>query len=1366
MKAEILKIAGVKSEKEFYKKFPTEEAFQKAHGKEFRKAKLGSAIPKAQPGIKKGSMEDIASKKQKCGLNDNDKQAGKEARALAKEPDAVVIPEWNEISNIENLGLDKKGRKALEKEYEAAKANYPGLDLPTYVAAVRDAGRTSTQFANPERAKYFDPKTGSLLPNVDTRSIDPYLRFYRGQFPTQSRIAPTDILNTFSNMPGGLSNYSKYANVGYVPPMQRQGGQTKKLKQLTSYEGDIDNIIPTAQVGTIQNLGLNSSASGVMPTTSSQQMMDMLTYKFPTSMPGGTAADQFAGINKEGTYTMDPRATGTLEEQIAKSSGAVDLSKSKDVAKGVGKSSNVVGKLGMEDLVGIGTDLIKGFQQLGEQRKLRKQTEQGKEVSALTLRASGTRPEQQRRMYVRPEDALIQPEQLTPSYGVGTNYLAKDGAVLKAQGGMQIGGNLTEIQNTYAPNTLYDDLGYEPLGESEIVKQYYGGGYVPKAEFGITDFMDAGGEDLVNKGIGAAFGGGSGGGTIGGALGKGIGTAIGGPVGGFIGGTLGKLAGNILDPNARKIKANQEAMQKNLQTAAMQSGAQALQGQYSTYVKHGGKIPHGEYGWVSHDWQPQVITHFGEHRVSDLLKRDPMMDTLRTGGNIRQNEMFPTDQFNFGGELQTTWGGYAEPISQNPYLPGTGQTVMFRGNSHEEADRKGRTGIGVKYGNDGEYSPYMEYGKDGVENVTDVEVERGEPAQEMIDPQTGEKNMVVFGNLKINKQSAGDIGDPKAAGKKFKNYVKDLSKTEARQNKIIEKASKKLDELEPFTPFDKLTLASLDAMQRGANMKLQKIAQKKTNASIVQNALNETAEELGVDADSLAKGKIKIDKEAMKQTAKYGKEIFKAQTGVTYPVYDADGKITSYVDDKGNPVTGSTIIPANQQTPPKRGQRRLVDNNSEVYDDATGKWISDAEYLKKYNLDGTPKQGAPKASTYTGSSIVDYLKSIGQPIDKASRKKLAESKGIKNYTGTIPQNEQLLKALRDEASKAQTAQPVAPTYTSKKGVPAMLNPASALGPFGGYDAPTDWARDLYDPNAPSPVDANAIQRVVPPYSPDYTGPYDPAAVAAFDRNAKAPAPTKEEKKKGKFDWITAANALIPYLRPTDQEPLDPNQLMGEMFALSANQLEPVPTQSVQYQLATPYDISYQDQLNEITAQARDAMRMAQGDPSALAAISAQANRAKSQVLGEQFRQNQAQRMGTYNQNLQTLKEQQLQNLGLYDKQYERQATARSKTKATAQEALSSISDKIQRNKLENRTLGVYENLYNYRFDPQGRAINYNPLAQFTAQVGDGGGRTTGGIAPGYEFTYDASGNIIGTRKSKKDEDTGRNGKIVRAIKNL
>lgn len=49
---------------------------------------------------------------------------------------------------------------------------------------------------------------------------------------------------------------------------------------------------------------------------------------------------------------------------------------------------------------------------------------------------------------------------------------------------------------------------------------------------------------------------------------------------------------------------------------------------------------------------------------------------------------------------------------------------------------------------------------------------------------------------------------------------------------------------------------------------------------------------------------------------------------------------------------------------------------------------------------------------YEGNSIVDYLSSVGQPTDYASRARLAASQGIQGYTGSAQQNTQLLNNLR------------------------------------------------------------------------------------------------------------------------------------------------------------------------------------------------------------------------------------------------------------------------------------------------------------------------------------------------------------------
>ena len=80
-------------------------------------------------------------------------------------------------------------------------------------------------------------------------------------------------------------------------------------------------------------------------------------------------------------------------------------------------------------------------------------------------------------------------------------------------------------------------------------------------------------------------------------------------------------------------------------------------------------------GWVSNDWQPQVIAKFGEYDVKDLLKPPADADMLRAGGHIRGGYTPPSERamqtYAMGGELQV-YRGEAEPISNNPYLPDGG----------------------------------------------------------------------------------------------------------------------------------------------------------------------------------------------------------------------------------------------------------------------------------------------------------------------------------------------------------------------------------------------------------------------------------------------------------------------------------------------------------------------------------------------------------------------------------------------------------------------------------------------------------------------------------------------------------------------
>jgi hypothetical protein len=157
------------------------------------------------------------------------------------------------------------------------------------------------------------------------------------------------------------------------------------------------------------------------------------------------------------------------------------------------------------------------------------------------------------------------------------------------------------------------------------------------------------------------------------------------------------------------------------------------------------------------------------------------------------------------------------------------------------------------------------------------------------------------------------------------------------------------------------------------------------------------------------------------------------------------------------------------------------------------------------------------------------------------------------------------------------------------------------------------------------------------------------------------------------------------------------------------------------------------------------------NPAAQANLNAQKYQANQKVLGEQFRANQAMKAGVYDQNRNTLNQAKLTNLGILDKQYERQSQAVSNTKATTQAALNSMSDKYAKNKLENRKLAIYENMYNYRFGNNGKAKNWNGLQFFDTDITGAKSRQDQEIPPGYKVVgYDAKQNPTLKRITEKD----------------
>ena len=1046
------------------------------------------------------------------------------------------------------------------------------------------------------------------------------------------------------------------------------------------------------------------------------------------------------------------------------------------------KNSEDLSKLGGA-LIGSG---IEGFKKIKQQKQNLRKAEQMSGVTDLFKKASSIREQAPERRYVRPEDSIVNPNQLFPTYGVGTNVLAKNGA---------------EIHNTFAPNDLYDDLGYEPLNESSRIKQYQDGGdlsgiFGESGMFGkqaMSDFAMQGGLDKISGAIYPDMDE-SGTAAIGGGIGEAAGTAIGGPLGGKIGKAAGQTLGRALDPYQNKIKKEKQKAQGNISATMINQGAQGLQNQYKSYMEYGGEISN-----------PQLISRFGEYtpdQIYDIAHED--MDTLRAGGHV-QSYKNPSERalqtYAMGGDIQTHWGGGMEELSQNPYMPNDGETVMFRGQSHDESDGQGNTGIGVTYGNN------------------PVEVERGEPATKI-----GE-DLVVYGNLQIPNQYVELFGK-EAKGKKFKNYVADLSKQENKHNKFIEKNTIELDELDVNNPFDKLKMNALQANISGANSQLKEIADKKMKAASLQNAINDTAEEYGVDADYLAKGKIKIADQELTPIGKNGK-VLKYATGGDIP--NVDDKLDTFaqlLSNKGIDFKissgyrkGATTAQGNLSqhgkggaldiTFPKLGKNAystllkdpelakfMYDNGLTAIDEY------DPQVLKKTKGTGGHLHiGLDKGTSTSDKFRKDYQKLYN--VKPASNNiQQADIKSTTNDTTISPKTGEL-------SSISVNANPDYRQHKSGKYYGKVTEQE-----FENLKQNNPWYNWTdFDPNNEEDVmdfqnNANKLlsklgakERVsvdgkLGEETASIMSNYKTPEVKTIEKTPTTTITNTTEVPASKSNMlVNMLNQAIPYFRKSNAQRLDPNQLLGEMYALSSNQLEPVQAQTYQPDLITPYDISLQDVLNENQADYKASQRMLQNNPELLSALNAQKYAANQKVLGEQFRQNQAQRMGVYNQNLNTLNDARLKNLSILDNQYERQAAAKANTKATTQAALNSISSKYLQNDAANKKLQIYENLYNYRFDPMGRAINMNGLAQWNTAGNPNASLAQLGLVPIYDNAGNVTGYGPGGKKSDKKttqtqsvatppfmpEDTqpdqSRNGKkikkgnnlnsaIVKAMKNL
>jgi len=380
---------------------------------------------------------------------------------------------------------------------------------------------------------------------------------------------------------------------------------------------------------------------------------------------------------------------------------------------------------------------------------------------------------------------------------------------IPAKNGAMIGGNPTEIQNMYNIGDIYTDL------EDTNPKQYQVGGQLANINAGwnndgIIGNKSAGWQAASNatKNI------------------PGVGLVV-----DFMGQTE---ANEQAGMRAKK----QTPFFNNLASSAIQN---VNAGQFSANVKYGGSFDSMEDGgWVSHDWQPQVIAKFGDADVSQVhaFAQDGMPQ-YRAGGHLREYtppsaEAMNTGKAEFGAELQTLWGGDIKQVGVNPIL---GPLGMLSGAQHSQRapDAVGKNGIGIQFGN----------------NIIEAENREGIAMLANggeIDPATGKagKSAYIFGAEKIQGWAKKAIEDPDIkVGTTFKHWFDSKSKLQKKLNKQEVAAREELANFSVDDAYDQLKMNRIMKTLDGIQMQNVDLAKYIANGAAVQTAINETDEEMG-----------------------------------------------------------------------------------------------------------------------------------------------------------------------------------------------------------------------------------------------------------------------------------------------------------------------------------------------------------------------------------------------------------------------------------------------------------------------------------------------------------------------------------------
>lgn len=620
-----------------------------------------------------------------------------------------------------------------------------------------------------------------------------------------------------------------------------------------------------------------------------------------------------------------------------------------------------------------------------------------------------------------------------------------------------------------------------------------------------------------------------------------------------------------------------------------------------------------------------------------------------------------------------------------------------------------------------------------------------------------EKNEPIYTGSDGSNYVFGNVVNP-FTNKKFKAEGKELLTEKGKFEKKLGKANDVVSEADPRDTFGSLDFNTGKVQMDAAQININNLKEKLDGLASTQESLLSMAEQTGMDPKDLGKnmkkngGKIKVRMTGVPQ----------AKNGTTLP---------SWLDNLSNPspvqFPWNTPAPqtpqqaAQSQSPVQPAQPMPIQPNPA--DAEVTNWLQNSP-----DVWGNPGFIPPQVRDNTQGSLAQRNNNPG------NLRFNSQSGAVKGDAGFAKFNsyEDGFKALTNDIKAKQTGKTrtglgpnstiqdlmnvYSPAADSNDPVRLANTLAQGLGvpvntPIGQLDTQKlaklisineDAAYSRSKGITPNNVTPLQSSYAPPPIAtPIYNDPATPEQAA--QNWGFQPTDMTQARQFDPRNAIDDSNQVPNYVNPQStprplaggQRPknnsLNPLNYLGEISAI-LDRPDYVQGQQFDPTLMSPYRVSFQDQISQNTADYNALARTLGNNPEALATLAGQKYQQDQGVLGNEFRTNQGIQNQVLNQNNQILNQAQLTNNQYADQQYQRQAEAKGITDTNRQNALNSISNKVQQNTLYNnerqaqydsqqRLSNMYGNLYqNYSFDPNGNVI-FNDNGGYNFNYGGFGG---------------------------------------------